>query len=112
MTAIAKLKSNIAKYSTLKVTTKENLDNAEERFDLLTRILASREESETEERILIKKDLINKKFYQKYSRFLQEGSWISEDYMDDDLYCIDAKSTLHTSGKPKLTYSINVLELS
>ena len=112
MTAIAKLKSNIDKYTKLKNTTKENLDKAEERFDLLTRILTSREEDENEERLLIKKDEINKKFYQKYSRFLQEGSWISEDYIDDDLYCIDAKSTLNTSGKPKLTYNVNVLELS
>ena len=55
---------------------------------------------------------INKKFYDKYSRFIQEGSWISEDYMDDNLYYMDALSTLYTSSRPKVTYTIEVIELS
>ena len=55
---------------------------------------------------------INKRFYQKYSRFIQEGSWISEDYIDDNLYYLDALSTLYTSSRPKVTYTIDVLELS
>lgn len=64
------------------------------------------------------KDLVEEKnvliydFYKKYSRFLQEGSWINEDYIDDNLYYLDAESTLNTSAKPKVTYTINVLELS
>ena len=51
-------------------------------------------------------------FYKKYSRFIQEGSWIDENYIDDNLYYLDAYSTLHTSSQPKITYNINVLELS
>lgn len=51
-------------------------------------------------------------FYKKYSRFIQEGSWIDENYIDDNLYYLDAESTLHTSSQPKITYTINVLELS
>ena len=51
-------------------------------------------------------------FYKKYSRFIQEGPWISEDYIDDNLYYFDAQSTLHTSSQPKISYTINVLELS
>lgn len=51
-------------------------------------------------------------FYKKYSRFIQEGSWIEENYIDDNLYYLDAESTLHTSSQPKVTYNINVLELS
>ena len=58
-----------------------------------------------------KNELIHN-FYKKYSRFLQEGSWINEDYIDDNLYYLDAESTLNTSAKPKVTYTINVLELS
>ena len=58
------------------------------------------------------KQELNKQFYQKYSRFIQEGSWISEDYIDDDLYFLDGESTLHTSSQPKVTYNINVIELS
>ena len=55
---------------------------------------------------------INLTFYKKYSRFIQEGSWISEDYIDDNLYYIDALSTLYTSSRPQVRYSIEVIELS
>lgn len=55
---------------------------------------------------------LNQKFYQKYSRFIQEGSWISEDYYDDDLYYIDALSTLYTSSRPQVKYTIDVIDLS
>ena len=58
------------------------------------------------------KKVEHQKFYQKYSRYIQEGSWISENYIDDNLYYLDAESTLHTSCQPKVTYTINVLELS
>jgi hypothetical protein len=78
----------------------------------LNRILTSREESASEERLMIEKERLHSAFYKKYSRFLQEGSWISEDYIDDNLYYLDAKSTLATSAKPKITYNISVLELS
>ena len=58
------------------------------------------------------KSALNLRFYKKYSRFIQEGPWISEDYVDENLYYLDAESTLHTSAQPKVTYIINVLELS
>lgn len=58
------------------------------------------------------KKALNFQFYKKYSRFIQEGSWISEDYTDENLYYMDAESTLFTSAQPKVTYTINVLELS
>ena len=113
MTSIAHLKSAIIKYQKLRDAAKQNLDNAQLRFEEINRILTSNETSENEEpRLLIEKNELNEKFYQKYSRFLQEGSWISEDYIDDNLYFLDAQSTLHTSGQPKVTYNINVLEIS
>lgn len=55
---------------------------------------------------------LNKKFYKKYSRFIQEGSWIKEDYIDDNLYYLDAESTLHVSSQPKVNYTIKVVEIS
>lgn len=51
-------------------------------------------------------------FENKYSRFIQEGSWTSEDYIDDNLYYMDAESTLHNSASPKVSYTINVVDLS
>jgi hypothetical protein len=51
-------------------------------------------------------------FERKYGRFIQESSWISEEYVDDSLYFFDAESTLHKSATPKVTYTINPIELS
>lgn len=59
-----------------------------------------------------KKEELDDIFYAKYYRFLQEGSWVSEDYYDDDLYYLDAKGVLHTSAFPKVTYNISVMEIS
>ena len=58
------------------------------------------------------KNELNKIFYKKYSRFIQEGSWISEDYIDDNLYYLDAEALLYTSTSPQISYTINVLEIS
>lgn len=62
--------------------------------------------------ILKQKDELDYKFYQKYSKYIQEGSWISEDYMDDNLYYLDAENVLYTSAFPEISYTIDVLELS
>lgn len=64
------------------------------------------------DRNLAEKALLNKKFYEKYSRFIQEGSWISDEYMDDNLYYFDAEGVLYTSSRPQISYTINVLDLS
>ena len=80
-----------------------NLEKAKNRFDELEDSLKD---------ITTSKKVLNLQFYKKYSRFIQEGSWIKEDYVDDNLYFLDAESTLHTSSQPKVTYNINVLELS
>lgn len=55
---------------------------------------------------------LDEKFYKKYARFIQEGSWISEDYYDDNLYYLDAESVAYTSSRPQIQYNINVLRLS
>lgn len=110
--SIGRLKSVITNHQKLADSAQENQNEAQERYDEITRILSSKEESLNEERLLIEKETLHQAFYTKYSRFLQEGSWISEDYVDDNLYFLDAQSTLSTSSKPKITYDISVLELS
>lgn len=62
--------------------------------------------------ILEDKEELDYKFYQKYAKYIQEGSWISEDYMDDNLYYLDAESVLYNSAFPEVSYTIDVLELS
>lgn len=61
--------------------------------------------------ILDIKQALNKTFYNKYSRFIQEGTWISEDYVDDEKYYNDACSVLYNSCYPQVAYTINVLAL-
>lgn len=55
---------------------------------------------------------IHKKFWDKYSAYIQEGVWSSEDYVDDELYYLDACSVAYTSARPQTSYSISVLRLS
>lgn len=57
------------------------------------------------------KDL-EKDFYEKYSRFIQEGTWTSDEYVDNELYYLDAVQISNTSAVPKVEYSIKVLEVS
>lgn len=65
-----------------------------------------------QEEYIDKIEALDKKFYEKYSRFIQEGSWTSEDYYDDNLYYLDAVSTAYTSSRPQISYNISVLRLS
>ena len=55
---------------------------------------------------------IEKEFYAKYSRFIQEGTWESTDYIDNELYYLDALQVSATSAQPKVSYTINVIEVS
>lgn len=51
-------------------------------------------------------------FISKYQPYIREGVWSSEQYVNDDLYYLNAVNVLNNSCKPKLTYSINVIDLS
>ena len=55
---------------------------------------------------------IEKDFYAKYSRFIQEGTWESTDYIDNELYYMDALQVSNASAQPKVSYTINVIEVS
>ena len=100
---LAQLKNTITRHTELRDKALTYLNTAETRYDELV---------ESIENLATEKRTLNLQFYKKYSRFIQEGSWIKEDYIDDNLYYLDAESTLHTSAHPKITYNISVLELS
>lgn len=51
-------------------------------------------------------------FETKYAPFIQEGTWISNEYIDHNLYYVDAKTVSATSAMPQVTYTIEVLDLS
>jgi hypothetical protein len=58
------------------------------------------------------KKALESAFYQKFSRFIQEGSWTSQDYIDPNLYYLDARSVAYTSSRPKISYNISVIRLN
>ena len=58
------------------------------------------------------KEQVENDFYTKYSRFIQEGTWESSDYISNELYYMDALQVSNTSAQPKVSYTINVLEVS
>ena len=68
-------------------------------------------EIEQEELIANKKEL-DAEFFQRYHRFIQEGTWIDEKYTDDDLYFYDARSIGYESAMPKVTYQMNVIDVA
>ena len=55
---------------------------------------------------------LNKLFFSVYSRYIQEGTWVEESYVDDNKYYADALSTMYNSCYPKASYTINVLNIS
>lgn len=63
-------------------------------------------------RIQEDKNDIVKAFNNKYSRFIQEGTWNSTDYIDSELYYLDALQVSNTSAQPTVSYTINVVEIS
>lgn len=61
---------------------------------------------------VINKKALNESFFNKYSRFILEGSWTSADYYNDDIYYTNALKVSYGSAFPQITYTITVLELS
>ena len=52
------------------------------------------------------------KFNSKYGRFIKEGTWESTDYINPDLYYLDALQVSNTSAQPQVTYEIKVTDIS
>lgn len=51
-------------------------------------------------------------FYDKYATFIQEGIWMSEDFMDDNIYYFSAIEKARDNAFPKVSYTIDALEIS
>ena len=62
--------------------------------------------------ILRKKKLANENFYKKFSRFIQEGTWTGENYIDANVYFFDAQKVIARGSQPKVNYSLDVIDVS
>lgn len=109
--------SEAKNYYTTLITTQNNLKSYRESLALLDSSvkaltnLVTNEEKENE-KIVEEKKALESAFYQKFSRFIQEGSWTSQDYIDPNLYYLDARSVAYTSSRPKISYNISVIRLN
>ena len=61
---------------------------------------------------LNEKTALNNEFHNKYSQFIQEGTWTSNEYYDPNLYYEAATMVSFTSAFPQISYTINVIEIS
>ena len=117
ITAIDLGRQDVQKYLTEYATYFEKRATSLEQSEALKTTIANKEGSiktyEARQKNLLEyKKELNYLFFKKYSRFIQEGTWISEDYVDDDKYYADSQSVLYNSCYPQVSYSINVLALS
>lgn len=88
----------------------QTLDSVNAAVEELENIIA--EGTERQEAIIEQIKDLDFRFYKKYSRYIQEGTWIDENYIDDDLYYLDAQSVAYTSAFPQVSYNVSVLRLS
>jgi hypothetical protein len=58
------------------------------------------------------KKQLNLCFNKTFARYICEGTWQDEKYLDHEKYYIDAKATMFNSCFPKLNYTIEVAEIS
>lgn len=89
---------------------KINLTNAEQE---VARLYNQMEDIQDQlDDIQSQKDAIFEEFENKYSHYIREGSWSSEDYGDSDLYYLDAVIVSQTNAQPKVEYQIKVTDIS
>ena len=58
------------------------------------------------------REVVEQDLFERYGRFIQEGTWISEDYFDNELYYLEATNVSNTSAFPQVSYTINVIDVS
>lgn len=68
--------------------------------------------NDTIQGLLNQYDTINDEFNNKYARYIQEGTWTSEDYIDPNLYYLDACKVAYESSRPQIQYNISVVRVS
>ena len=86
-------------------------DNKVAKFKIISNVTVEGVEDEIED-LREQKEEIVKEFNNKYSRYIQEGTWNSTDYIDSELYYLDALQVSNTSAQPAVSYTINVVEVS
>lgn len=99
------------------VSETSKLKKAKEKYELVSKayeeeLIAYNDIYEKGKALTKKKEKIILDFESGYANFIQEGVWISEDCIDHNTYYIEAKNIATTSAIPKISYNINVTDIS
>jgi len=78
-------------------------NNAVQKYNLLIDTVTS---------VTAQRDSLFDDFYKLCQGYIREGAWSSEDYLDDDLYYLDAERQADEYAVPRVTYNIDVVDLS
>ena len=62
-------------------------------------------------KIVTRKQELERKFNQRYARYIQEGNWTSSDYIDSDSYYADALKVSNDGAKPSINYNFTAIDL-
>lgn len=100
---IAQLKSKISMYKKMSDTAEKSKNELEAKRKELTKHL---------ENIAKEKTDYIKRFERKYIRFIQEGTFESDDYYDPELYYNEAMRVETTSATPDISYTFDVVDIS
>ena len=113
---LSKLLTEYVEYSKQLEESTKKLNELDGNSGLIQQVTAKQKELERLKGLLKQqkeyKDALNAAFYSIYYRFIQEGTWMSEEYADDEKYYNDSLSVLYNSCSPKVAYTINVISLS
>ena len=117
ISAVDMSRTDVQKYIKEYTTYFQKIDESTERKPGLSASVTNKENAVKEKEqewknLLTYKQKLNNLFFKKYSRFILEGTWINEEYYEDDKYYADAQSVLYNSCYPQVAYQINVLSLS
>lgn len=107
---VIQAKAAIPQLEKIRDVSTAQLDGLQKRFQECEQLY--KDKTDELEEIKKRVQTLTDDFNQKYYQYVQEGAWISEDYIDDNLYYFDALSTLHTSSQPQITYTVDVVEIS
>ena len=64
------------------------------------------------ESITVQRDSLLNEFQLLAGGRIKEGAWSSEDYIDDDLYYLDGERQLRETSVPKVSYTIEIADIS
>lgn len=102
-TTVLTCKQNMNEYLRLQKQAQKNIDEVKSKISDIENYIAEREE---------KISRLEEALYNKYTNYIQEGTWNSNDYIDDNLYYLDGCNVSATSAMPQITYNFDLVDIS